>query len=85
MSDKELRRVLGEYTTEAAAIAAAKRRGNVAFVRDGKFLTCTRRYVTACINAGQNIEVKADHEKDLSTPCDSAMLDAPPTACGGVL
>ncbi len=42
----------------------AKMNQNLAFVRDGKIFTCTRGYVCDCLNAGQQIEVLADHEQD---------------------
>lgn len=58
------RRSLSGWKTEERAIEAAQRLGNVAFVRNGKFMACTRSYVSACINAGQDIKVLADCERD---------------------
>ncbi len=65
MTSKEMnRRALAGYKSKEEAVAAAERLGNVAFVRKGKLLTCTRTYVCECINAGQQIEVLADHDSD---------------------
>jgi hypothetical protein len=65
MTSKEInRRSLTGYKSREEAVAAAERLGNVAFVRGGKFLTCTGTYVCTCINAGQTVEVLADYEGD---------------------
>lgn len=55
------RRALVAYASAEEAVTASVRLRNVAFVRGGKFITCTRSYVCDCINDGQAIEVLADH------------------------
>lgn len=65
MTSNELRRrSLMGHESERAARNWAKKLGNVAFVRDGRFLTCTRSYVCDCINAEQILDVLCDHDAD---------------------
>ena len=71
MTSNEMnRRSLASHKSSTAAIAAAEKYGNVAFVRPAsethgeRYLTCTRSYVSECLNDGQAITVLADHEID---------------------
>lgn len=57
-------KALKSHKTCGAAIDFARKVGNVAFVRHGVPLTCTRTYVSDCLNAGQRIAVLADFEED---------------------
>lgn len=57
-------RALTSHATEAIAIQKAEKWGNVAFVRGGVILTCSRSYVCSCLNAGQDLTVLADFDDD---------------------
>ncbi len=69
LSQRVRRMALAAHALEAAAIAAASRNGNVAFVAQGgtplaqRYLTCCREHVSARINSGQTVIVLADFEE----------------------
>ena len=64
MNDVTKSRALTHYKTERSCIQHAKLNENVAFIRDGKYFTCSRSYVCDCINAGQKITVICYYERD---------------------
>ncbi len=70
LSARMRRMALAGHANTEAAVAAAKRNGNVAFVAMSgtplaqRYLTCSRQHVSARITSGQAVRVLADFEGD---------------------
>ena len=57
-------KALASHPTREAAIDASKRNQNCAFLRNDQWLTCSRVYVSDCLNASQKLDVASDHDND---------------------
>lgn len=62
--DPTKQKALVHHPGKEAAIAWSEQYQNVAFMRYGRYYTCTRSYVCDLINGGHPIKVLADHETD---------------------